>query len=154
MIGVAADGPGNPMATIDVPDAGASGLVLQLDSSPPRVRLWQWGTLHFDDASLRKGQLEVRQRGLKELDLPTAALIEPGQWNLVEVFYLGAQVVYRINGQMAGAVANPRQTNADGKEMPVERGGIALGAGTGTTFFRRIELRPILGLPPDFPDSP
>jgi hypothetical protein len=110
--------------------------------------------LLFDEARVKDGQIEVRQKDLADLKLSGDVLKPAGEWNLVEIFSLGEQAVYQVNGRVVCAVANLRYVKPDGKNADLWGGSISLGSGTGKAFFRRIELRPILGLPLDFPDSP
>jgi hypothetical protein len=145
---------GKRYLTIHHQSAGARGLMLVLEKGPAAAMLKPRGEALFDEATLTGGRIEVKQQEVKELSFPASVLREPGQWNSVEIFCLGDEAVYRINGRVVGAIANLREVKPDDKVVPIMGGDVTLGAGPGTMFFRKIEMRPLVGLPADLPDGP
>jgi hypothetical protein len=128
--------------------AGSSDF-FQLDSKPA-ITLKCTGTMLFDEATVSSGLIEIRRKEVKTVTKPGDILKKPGEWNLIEVFVIGEDTIYRVNGRVVCAAANFRI----GNDAPAGGRAITLAVGPGMMFFRRIEMRPIMGLPPDFPDGP
>jgi hypothetical protein len=71
----------------------------------------------------------------------------PGEWNVCEVFAWGHAALHVLNGQVVLALTNPRYREA-GRDVRLERGRIQIQSEGAEIFYRRLEARPLTGIPP------
>jgi hypothetical protein len=72
----------------------------------------------------------------------------PGQWNTLDLYTHGSDVIYVVNGVVAMAMHNSRQIDG-GHDRPLTKGKIQLQSEGAEVFYRNIRIRPITDLPPE-----
>jgi serine/threonine protein kinase/formylglycine-generating enzyme required for sulfatase activity len=84
---------------------------------------------------------------------PMAVLKPAGEWNRFELIRLDDAVAFRLNDRYLGAFTHLR-AKIDGGERDFGRSFLSLYRTEGTVYFRRIEVREIHELPPDYATAP
>ena len=69
-----------------------------------------------------------------------------GNWNTVEVVFWGAQCIHILKGQVNLVAVNPRYKKGD-RWHPLTHGRIQLQSEDAEVFYRKVEARPLYGLP-------
>lgn len=69
-----------------------------------------------------------------------------GEWNTVDIYAVGEQAVFAINGTPNMALFDTRQNSADG-EIPLTRGKLQIQSEGAEIEYRRVRLRTIDGFP-------
>lgn len=72
-----------------------------------------------------------------------------GQWNVADLYCLGTTSVHVINGQPNMVLTNLRRI-VDGKEVPLNKGKIALQSEGAEIFFRDPRVEPITAIPAEY----
>lgn len=75
-----------------------------------------------------------------------------GEWNSVEVVFWGGNCVHLLNGKVNLVALNPRYREGD-QWRPLWHGRLQLQSEAAELFYRRIEVRPLYELPPEFLDE-
>jgi hypothetical protein len=71
-----------------------------------------------------------------------------GEWNVCEVIAWGNVGLHLLEGQVVLALVNPRYREGD-REIPLVSGTMQLQSEGAELFVRRVEVRPIDGIPPE-----
>lgn len=74
-----------------------------------------------------------------------------GEWNTLDLITYGDKSLHIVNGEMVMALSNSSYPE-EGEIKPLTRGQIVLQSEAGETFYRRIEIRPIEGIPEEYQD--
>ena len=74
-----------------------------------------------------------------------------GQWNVVEIYCVGTTAVHVVNGKPTMVLHNLRRPQ-DGRDVALDRGKIQLQSEGAEVFYRRLELRPLTEIPPQYRD--
>jgi hypothetical protein len=76
-----------------------------------------------------------------------------GGWNTLELIVRGRNAVHVVNGRVVLVARNLAVRGEDGSESPLTRGQIQLQSEGAEAFYRRVELRTITGVPPEYRDQ-
>lgn len=71
------------------------------------------------------------------------------QWNTLDLITYGDKSLHIVNGEVVMALSNSRYP-VEGGSKPLTQGQIVLQSEAGETFYRRIEIRPIGGIPEEY----
>jgi hypothetical protein len=72
-----------------------------------------------------------------------------GQWNDIELVALGQSALHVVNGKVNLAMTGARR-EVDGKTVPLTRGTLQFQSEAAEVFYRRLRLRPIRSIPPEY----
>ncbi len=72
-----------------------------------------------------------------------------GEWNTVEVVFWAGSALHFLNGKVNMVLTNPRHVDG-GKVTPLLSGRIQLQSEGAECYYRKVEVRPIHGIPRDF----
>jgi len=79
--------------------------------------------------------------------MPNSSKERPhGEWNTVEIYTLGNQMVHIVNGQLNMVLLNTRQDTPHG-EAPLTKGQIQIQSEGAEIYYRDIKLSPITEFP-------
>jgi hypothetical protein len=84
------------------------------------------------------------------VSFPSAVLKPVGEWNRLEIVRLGDAIAIRLNDRYVDAFGRLHPKLEDGSEPDLGLTYFGLFRTAGTVFFRRIEVREIHELPPNF----
>ncbi len=120
-----------------------------LEQGQPALRVKGYTDAEFRQAELRGGKFVAVGdvlTGSPQLKFTNLAS-QPGNWQQVEIIRLGDSVIYRVNGQVAGAITEVRRKP---NRQPAARSSLELWVGgKAAADFRNIEIREITALPPE-----
>ncbi len=71
------------------------------------------------------------------------------EWNTLDLITYGDKSLHIVNGEVVMALSNSRYP-ANGASKPLTEGQIVLQSEAGETFYRRIEVHPIEGIPEEY----
>lgn len=69
-----------------------------------------------------------------------------GEWNTVDIYCLGPNIVHMINGTVVMKLFNSRQPS-DGNEIPLTKGKIQIQTEGAEVYYRNIQVQPITEIP-------
>jgi hypothetical protein len=72
-----------------------------------------------------------------------------GEWNVIEVLCYEGASVHIINGKVNNILTNSH-LKIDGKDVPLTKGVIQLQSEGAEIFYRKVEIRPISGIPQEY----
>lgn len=131
---------------------GSTGMVVPVGDN---IRSWTW--VAHDPAIIpphRRFRVGGRLHQLKNARNPdwnveNAADFEKpvGQWNRLDLYVLGDDAVFVVNGRPVMELKDMTAVDAAGKEAPLTHGRIQLQSEGAETFFRKITVTPIKTLP-------
>src|SRR5262249_7992230 len=75
-----------------------------------------------------------------------------GPWNTLELICLGQEAWHVVNGSVNLVLTNTRR-RLDGREVPLPSGRLQLQSEGAEVFYRRIRIRPIRDIPPEYRDQ-
>ncbi|QJW96867.1 beta-jelly-roll-type glycoside hydrolase [Frigoriglobus tundricola] len=102
-----------------------------------------------DLAELRDGRLESTGPAGMRARVLCNCEHQLGLWNQVELVCVGDTALHIVNSFVVLAIARSRQPTATA-EAPLTRGRLQLQSYMGAIYFRRIEIRPVTGIPKRF----
>lgn len=73
------------------------------------------------------------------------------EWNTLDLITYGDKSLHIVNGEVVMALSHSRYPD-QGSSRPLTQGQIVLQSEAGETFYRRIEIRPIEGIPEEYRD--
>jgi hypothetical protein len=74
-----------------------------------------------------------------------------GQWNVVEIYCVGTTAVHVVNGKPMMVLHNLRRPEG-GRDVGLDRGKIQLQSEGAEVFYRKLEIRPLTEIPPQYRD--
>ena len=82
-----------------------------------------------------------------------------GEWNLIEVYSLDGNAVFRLNGQTVNVILNSRYREKGAEqELPLKAGKLQIQSEAAECEYRRMDIRPLTAWPPevagDIPRTP
>lgn len=82
-----------------------------------------------------------------------------GEWNVIEVYSLGGNAVFRLNGQTVNVILNSRyREKGSDQEIPLQAGKLQIQSEAAECDYRRMEIRPLTAWPAevagDLPPTP
>lgn len=131
---------------------GSTGMAVPVGDN---IRTWTW--VAHDPAIIpphRRFRLggrlhQLRNAGNPDWNVENAADYEKpvGEWNRLDLYVLGDDAVFVVNGVPAMVLQDMTAADAAGKEQPLTHGRIQLQSEGAETFFRNINVTPIKKLP-------
>lgn len=73
-----------------------------------------------------------------------------GQWNTLELICFEGQSLHIVNGEVVMVLRNSRYLDQQGQLQPLVEGKLQLQSEAAEVFFRRIQLKPLAGLPAQY----
>ncbi|UZK65934.1 3-keto-disaccharide hydrolase [Sphingomonas sp. M1-B02] len=131
---------------------GSTGMIVPVgDNIRARTFVAQDKTILYPHRRFRLGgrTIDVTNNGNPDWNVENAVDAEKpvGQWNRLDLYAVGDQAIFVVNGVPVMALTDLAELDSTGRRVPLTHGRIQLQSEGAETFFRAIKLEPIKAMP-------